>query len=181
MNVIKLLNTKIIHGFLWHGVFQKHFARRSFGITKYGLILNFGLRKYYAINSSSVTKLRNLPTCSDSSMFSLKSEKLFADIGEKLENICEEGLIQDVDFNDEFINIIFEDKSGKYHNNGEKNTGTIVISKQSSTKQIWYSSPFRKPDYFEFNNDWRSERTKKTLSETLKEDILLCSGVNVDF
>ncbi|KAH8741319.1 hypothetical protein FG386_000226 [Cryptosporidium ryanae] len=179
MNLIKFVNTKIVRSFLRYGRLQRSYFGTNFRTMEYGLISS--LRRYSLGKGVSMQKLRSISTHSDLSIFSLKSEKLFTDIGEKLEGLCDKGLIQDVDFNDEFINIVFEHKKGKYFEEGGKNIGTIVISRQSSTKQIWYSSPFRKPDYFEFSNGWRSERTKKTLYETLKEDILLLSGFSIDF
>ena len=178
MNSIKYLNTTILSSFLKYGRTYRCY-RGDFDILKYGPVSSQSLSRCVIWKSLPKEKPKRVSSCSDLSLFSLKSEKLFAEIGERLSSLCDEGLIKDVDINDEFINIVFDDRQ-KTGMEREGGVGVIIISKQSSTKQIWYSSPFRKPDYFEFSNNWRSERTNKTLSETLKEDLFLCTGISID-
>lgn len=173
MNSIKLLNLKVIQNLSRFNNSCKIF---NFGnlITPLRFLLykNSNLHTPKIHNILTIKKNRISTGSSNISQFNLKTEKLFFEIENKLNDLLDNGLLSDIDLHDEFMSITF-------NISGEKNT--IVISKQPATKQIWYSSPLRKPDYFEFNSDWRSKRTNKTLFEVLHDDLLKAIGIHVKF
>ncbi|EAK87579.1 frataxin like protein [Cryptosporidium parvum Iowa II] len=172
MNSIKLLNLKVVQNLSKFNTQYKVFNfRKSISTLKFLCDRNSKFVPPLAHNLLKLKKNRIYTNSSDISQFSSKTEGLFFEIEKKLSDLLDNGLLSDIDLHDEFMNISF-------NLNGEKNT--IVISKQPATNQIWYSSPLRKPDYFEFNSDWRSNRTNKTLFEVLNDDLYKATGIHVN-
>ncbi|OII75488.1 uncharacterized protein cubi_02009 [Cryptosporidium ubiquitum] len=173
MNSIKLLNLKIIQNLNRFNSSCKIFNFRNSAIPlKFLFDNNYKLYVLKAHSILTIQKSRINTNSLDISQFNLKTETLFFEIESKLNDLLDSGFLSDIDLHDEFMNITF-------NLNGVKNT--IVISKQPATKQIWYSSPLRKPDYFEFNSDWRSNRTNETLFEALHDDLFKATGIHVNF
>ncbi|KAF7458868.1 frataxin like protein [Cryptosporidium felis] len=168
MNTLKILNLKILGNLEKFGrigrVQRKNKAFSLFASQHNNYLTSFPILS--KVLSSKICTTRN------TSLFKSSAEKLFFDIELKLNDLVDKGLIYEVDIHDEFMNITF-DLDGKI--------GTIVISKQTAANQIWYSSPLRKPDYFEFGPDWKSLRTNSTLFQVLCEDLQKATGIYVNF
>ena len=71
--------------------------------------------------------------------FALKYDKIIEGIAKVVEDSDPMGKI-DVDLNDGILAIATD-------------SGTFVINKQSSTKEIWLSSPITGPYHFSYNNN----------------------------
>ncbi|KAJ1608682.1 frataxin like protein [Cryptosporidium canis] len=173
MNFLKVVNLRIIQNL---GRFNQSLGTFSFrnGFTQVGLLLkcsNVVLSP--ASNNAALIKRSGISTASSgTSLFSSNAEKLFFEIDGRLSGLIDSGQLYDVDLHDEFLNIHF-------YLEGE--LSTIVISKQPATRQIWYSSPLRKPDYFDLDLGWKSSRTNKTIFEVLHDDLLQATGIHVKF
>ncbi|KAL7066132.1 frataxin-like domain-containing protein [Cryptosporidium serpentis] len=138
---------------------------------KYFFNNNFiSIRKFLIIN-----KYPKYFTTTSIADFNNKADQLLHEISEKIINTQNQNLIDDIDCHDEFLNIIFKYKDR------QSLSGTIVISKQSATKQIWYSSPIRPPDYFDFENNWKSKRSGLSLFEVLESDLFEGTGLKFNF
>ncbi|KAH8582963.1 frataxin like [Cryptosporidium sp. chipmunk genotype I] len=173
MNSIKLINLKVVQNLSKFNSSCKVFNfSNSISTLRFLCDNNSKFVTPLAHNLFKLKKNKINTNSLDISQFGSKTEKLFFEIESKLSNLLDNGFLTDIDLHDEFMNIIF-------NFNGERST--IVISKQPATKQIWYSSPLRKPDYFEFSSDWRSNRTNKTLFEVLHDDLLKATGIHVNF
>ncbi|EEA04713.1 frataxin-like domain-containing protein [Cryptosporidium muris RN66] len=127
------------------------------------------IRKFSIIN-----KYPKYFTTTSIADFNNKADQLLHIISEKIINTQDQNLIDDIDCHNEFLNITFRYKD-------RQSSGTIVISKQSATKQIWYSSPIRPPDYFEFESNWKSKRSGLSLFEALESDLFEGTGLKFNF